>query len=81
VEETAGILSYQVIRAGARRLRVRFIEAPGYDRTRVGDDLLRRLREYLSSMHLESVVVELSAERPVRNRSGGKLRQFYAEER
>ena len=81
VEETAGILSYQVIRAGARRLRVRLDEAPGYERTRVGDDLLRRLREYLSSMNLESVVVELSGEKPVRNPSGGKLRQFYAEER
>jgi phenylacetate-coenzyme A ligase PaaK-like adenylate-forming protein len=79
VEETAGILGYQVIRAGARRLRVRLDEAPGYDRTRVGDDLLRRLREYLSSTDLESVLVELSVERPVRNPAGGKLRQFYAE--
>jgi hypothetical protein len=78
VEETAGILSYQVIRSGASRLRVRLDEAPGYDRTRVCDDLLRRLREYLSSMNLESVVVELTGERPVRDPSGGKLRQFYA---
>jgi phenylacetate-CoA ligase len=79
VEETVGILSYQVIRAGASRLRVRVDEAPGYDRTRVCDDLLRRLRGYLSSMNLESVDVELTAERPVRDPSGGKLRQFYAE--
>ena len=78
VEETAGILSYQVIRSGASRLRVRLDEAPGYDRTRVCDDLLRRLREYFSSMDLESVIVELSGERPVRDPSGGKLRQFYA---
>lgn len=80
VEETEGILSYQVIRAGPGRLRVRVDEAPGYDRTRVCDDLLRRLREYLSSLNLESVVVELTGERPVRDPSGGKLRQFYADQ-
>jgi hypothetical protein len=79
VEETEGILSYQVIRAGANRLCVRVDEAPGYDRTHVCDDLLHRLRKYLSSMNLESVIVELSLERPVRDPSGGKLRQFYAE--
>jgi phenylacetate-coenzyme A ligase PaaK-like adenylate-forming protein len=79
VEETAGILGYQVIRAGPGRLRVRVDEAPGFDRLRVCDDLLRRLREYLSSMDLGSVLVELAGERPVRDPSGGKLRQFYAE--
>jgi phenylacetate-coenzyme A ligase PaaK-like adenylate-forming protein len=79
VEETAGILAYQVVRAGPGRLRVRVDEAPGYDRTRVCDDLLRRLREYLSSMDLGYVVVELTGERPVRDPSGGKLRQFYTE--
>lgn len=79
VEETAGILGYQVIRAGPGCLRVRVDEAPGYDRTRVCDDLVRRLREYLSSMNLESVVVELTGERPVRDPSGGKLRRFYSE--
>jgi len=79
VEETAGILRYQVIRTGPGRLRVRVDEAPGSDRTRVCDDLVRRIREYLSSMDLGSVVVELAGERPVRDPSGGKLRQFYAE--
>jgi len=53
---------------------------PGYDRTRVCDDLTRRLREYLSSLNLESVVVELTGERPVRDPSGGKLRQFCADQ-
>jgi len=79
VEETAGILRYQVIRTGPGRLRVRVDEAPGSDRTRVCDDLVRRIREYLSSMDLGSVVVELAGERPVRDPSVGKLRQFYAE--
>src|SRR5512134_3922031 len=51
VEETVGILSYQVIRAGASRLRVRVDEAPGFDRTRVSNDLVRRIRGYLSSMN------------------------------
>jgi len=34
---------------------------------------------YLSSVNLESVVVELTVESRVRDPSGGKLRQFYAE--
>jgi phenylacetate-coenzyme A ligase PaaK-like adenylate-forming protein len=79
VEETAGILCYQVILAKPGRLRVRVEEAPGYDRTRVCDELLRRLGRFLSSMDMESVVVELDVERPIREPSGGKLRQFYAE--
>jgi hypothetical protein len=79
VEETAGILGYQVIWAGPGRLRVRVDEAPGYDRARVCDDLRRRLREHLASVDLASVVVELTGERPVRDPSGGKMRQFYAD--
>jgi phenylacetate-coenzyme A ligase PaaK-like adenylate-forming protein len=79
VEETAGILGYQVIRAGPGRLRVRVEEAPGYDRARVCGDLLCRLREHLASVDLSSVVVELAGERPVRDPAGGKMMQFYTE--
>jgi phenylacetate-coenzyme A ligase PaaK-like adenylate-forming protein len=79
VEETEGILSYQVVRAGPRRLRVRVEEAPGYDRARVCDDLLRRLRAHLTSADLASAVVELAGERPLRDPTGGKMLQFYSE--
>lgn len=79
VEEAPGILRYQVLQAGPRRLRLRLEEAPGHDRARVCDDVLRRLRAYLSSQGLASVEVELSAERPRSDTAGGKMRQFFVE--
>jgi phenylacetate-CoA ligase len=79
VEEAPGVLRYQVLQAGLRRLRLRLDEAPGYDRARVCDDALRRLRAYLSSQGLASVEVDLSEERPRSDTAGGKMRQFYVE--
>jgi phenylacetate-coenzyme A ligase PaaK-like adenylate-forming protein len=79
VEEAAGVLRYQVLQAGPRRLRLRIEEAPGHDRARVSDDVLRRLRAYLSSQGLASVEVELSEERPRSDTAGGKMRQFFVE--
>lgn len=79
VEEAPGVLRYQVLQAGPRRLRLRLDEAPGYDRARVCDDALRRLRAYLSSQGLASVEVGLSEERPRSDTAGGKMRQFYVE--
>lgn len=79
VEESPGVLRYQVLQAGPRRLRLRLEEAPGHDRARVCDDVLRRLRAYLSSQGLASVEVDLSVERPRSETSGGKMRQFFVE--
>jgi phenylacetate-CoA ligase len=79
VEEAPGVLGYQLLQAGPRRLRLRLDEAPGHDRARVGDDVLRRLRTYLSSQGLASVEVALSAERPRSDAAGGKMRQFFVE--
>ena len=79
VEEAPGLLRYQVIQAGARRLRLRLEEAPGHDRARVRDDVLRRLRAHLSSQGLASVEVEATEERPRSDTAGGKLRQFFVE--
>ncbi|MFA6148408.1 MAG: phenylacetate--CoA ligase family protein [bacterium] len=79
VEEAPGVLRYQVLQAGPRRLRLRLDEAPGHDRARVCDDVLHRLRAYLSSQGLASVEVELSGERPRSDTRGGKLRQFLVE--
>jgi phenylacetate-CoA ligase len=79
VEEAAGVLRYQVLQSGPRRLRLRLEEAPGHDRARVCDDVLRRLRAYLSSQGLASVEVDLSGERPLSDAKGGKMRQFFVE--
>ena len=79
VEEAPGVLRYQLLQAGPRRLRLRLDEAPGHDRARVCDDVLRRLRAYLSSQGLASVEVELSADRPRSDAAGGKMRQFFVE--
>jgi phenylacetate-coenzyme A ligase PaaK-like adenylate-forming protein len=79
VEEASGVLRYQVLQAGPRRLRLRLEEAQGYARANVCDDVLRRLRAYLSSQGLASVEVDLSEERPRSDTAGGKMRQFFVE--
>lgn len=79
IEETKGLSRYQLLQAGPRRLRLRFEEAPGQDRERVGADAERRLRAYLSSVDAESVSIERSEERPRPNPSGGKTRSFLVE--
>lgn len=79
VEEAPGLLRYQVLKAGPRRLRLRLEEAPGHDRSQVCDDVVRRLRAYLSSQGLSSVEVAVSAERPRSETAGGKMRQFFVE--
>jgi len=79
VEEAPGLLRYQVLQAGPRRLRLRLEEAPGHDRAKVCDDVLRRLQAYLSSQGLASVEVEVSVERPHSETAGGKMRQFLFE--
>jgi phenylacetate-coenzyme A ligase PaaK-like adenylate-forming protein len=79
VEEAPGVLRYQVLQAGPRRLRLRLEEAPGHDRARVCEDVVRRLRAYLASQGLAEVLVEVSEERPRGETAGGKMRQFYVE--
>jgi phenylacetate-coenzyme A ligase PaaK-like adenylate-forming protein len=79
VEEAPGVLRYQVLQAGPRRLRLRLEEAQGHDRALVCDDVLRRLRAYLSSQGLSSVEVVLSGERPSSDSAGGKMRQFFVD--
>ena len=79
VEEAPGVLRYQVLQAGPRRLRLRLEEAPGHDRSRVCDDVLRRLRGYLSAQGLAAVEVEMSGERPRSDTAGGKMRHFLVE--
>jgi phenylacetate-CoA ligase len=79
VEESTGVLKYQVLQVGPRRLLVRIAEAPGHDRPQVCGDVRRRLADYLASQGLASVSVELSEDRPRSDTAGGKLRQFFVE--
>jgi phenylacetate-coenzyme A ligase PaaK-like adenylate-forming protein len=75
VEETRGIRSWQAVRSGPSRLRIAVEEAPGADRSRVMEEAVRRLREYLASQGLGGVSVEASEEPPRRDTSGGKQKQ------
>jgi phenylacetate-coenzyme A ligase PaaK-like adenylate-forming protein len=77
VEEARGVMTYQVLQAGPRRLLVRIAEAPGHDRPEVCSEVLRRLAGYLASQGLASMSVDLSEERPHSETAGGKLRQFF----
>jgi phenylacetate-coenzyme A ligase PaaK-like adenylate-forming protein len=77
VEETPGVGSYQLLQTGPVHMRIRLAEAPGHDRTRVGNGVAGRLREFLSTQGLKEVVVEVTEERPVRDPAGGKLRQIF----
>jgi len=79
LEETPGILRYQLLQTGPRSLRLRAEEAPGRDRAAVRADALRRLGAYLSSQGLGSVSVEMSDDPPEGVTSGGKPRQFLVE--
>jgi phenylacetate-coenzyme A ligase PaaK-like adenylate-forming protein len=78
VEESPGVGSYQLLQSGPALLRIRLEEAPGHDRTQVGNDVANRLRKFLSAQGLNEVVVEVTEERPSRDPSGGKLRQVFS---
>ncbi|MGE5190645.1 MAG: phenylacetate--CoA ligase family protein [Gemmatimonadota bacterium] len=75
IEEAPGIRSYQLVRRGRRSLSLRIEEAPHFDRRRVCEDAVRRLREYLSRQGLGTVAVDACDERPRRDPAGGKLLQ------
>jgi phenylacetate-CoA ligase len=79
IEETSGVRSYQLVQAGPALLRLRIEEAPGHERIPVCDDVVGRLRAFLSSQGLASAEVETTEERPYRDRAGGKLRQIFVD--
>ncbi len=79
VEETPGVGSYQLVRTGPAHIRIRLDEVPGHDRTRVGNVLTERLREFLSTQGLDEVIVEMTEDRPSRDPAGGKLRQVFSD--
>jgi phenylacetate-CoA ligase len=79
VEEDPNVLTYQLAQVGPSRLRLRIEAAPGHDRDRVAGDLADRLRRFLSAQGAAPVEVEMTGEHPVRDATGGKLRQVIAE--
>lgn len=79
IEEAAGVRSYQVIQRGPARLCLRVEEVPGYSRSAVCDEVVRRLVHHLAARGLSWVAVEMTDERPRREPAGGKLRQVFAE--
>ncbi|HEU5360240.1 MAG TPA: hypothetical protein VFU42_03685 [Candidatus Deferrimicrobiaceae bacterium] len=79
VEETPGVRSYQLIQSGPARIRLRIDEAQGYERARVQHEAADRLCAYLATLGLESVSIEKTEERPLRDAAGGKLRQIFAD--
>jgi len=77
IEEAQGIMQYQVLQTGPRRLEVRVAEAPGCDRAVACNAVLRRLGDYLASQGLVEVTIDLAPDPPRSDTAGGKLRQFY----
>ena len=79
VEEDPNVLTYQLVQVGPSRIRLRIEAAPGHDRDRVAGDLADRLRRFLSAQGAAPVEVEMTGEHPVRDATGGKLRQVVAD--
>lgn len=74
VEETAGVLRYQIIQTAPAALTVRFDEIPGADRSAVWTQVRTRLNGFLAAQGAGPVAVELADERPAVNPRNGKLR-------
>ena len=79
VEETPGVRSYQVIQTAPEVLSVRLEVAPGSDGSRVWENVLSRLQDYLSAQGLPSIRVERAQEPPMRDPVSGKFRNVWAE--
>ena len=79
VEETPGVRCYQVIQTGQEVLTVRLESAPGYDSSKVWEEVTSRLNEHLSVQGLPSIRVERSQEPPMRDPVSGKFRNVWAE--
>lgn len=74
VEETPGVLRYQIIQTGPTGLTVRLDEDLGRDRSTVWAQVRRRLEGFLAAQGTGPVTVELAEQRPEVNPRNGKLR-------
>lgn len=74
VEETPGVLRYQIVQTAPARLIVRLDEDAVSDRAAVWTEVCRRLEAFLAAQRVGAVIIELAAERPEVNPRNGKLR-------
>jgi phenylacetate-coenzyme A ligase PaaK-like adenylate-forming protein len=74
VEETPGVLRYQIIQTTPAGLAVRLDEDHGRDRSTVWAEVSRRLNGFLAAQGTGPVAVELADERPQAHPRSGKLR-------
>ncbi|MCX2930965.1 phenylacetate--CoA ligase family protein [Mycobacterium sp. CVI_P3] len=74
VEETPGVLRYQVIQTAPAGLTVRLDEDGGADRSAVWTQVHRRLEAFLAAQGAGAVTIDLAHERPQTNPRNGKLR-------
>ncbi len=79
VEETAGVVRFQVIQTSPARLRIRLEASPGAEEQRVWETVALRLRDYLAAQGLSSISIEKAEETPMRDSASGKFRQVFAD--
>ncbi|GAY17152.1 phenylacetate--CoA ligase family protein [Mycobacterium sp. shizuoka-1] len=78
VEETPGVLRYQIIQTAPARLIVRLDEEAGSERSAVWTEVCRRLEAFLAAQRIGAVIIELAHERPEVNPRNGKLRHVLS---
>ncbi|TGD90713.1 phenylacetate--CoA ligase family protein [Mycolicibacterium sp. CH28] len=74
VEETPGVLRYQIVQTAPAELSVRLDEDAGSDRCAVWTEVHRRLEVFLADQRAGPVTIALAHERPEVNPRNGKLR-------
>jgi phenylacetate-coenzyme A ligase PaaK-like adenylate-forming protein len=81
VEETPGVLRYQIIQTGPATLRIRIEAQAGTEDARVWALVSERTLEFLSANGLTGVAVERGQEPPHRDPVSGKFREVWSEAR
>lgn len=74
VEETPGVLRYQILQTAPAGLTIRFDEDASSDRSTVWTEVNRRLTGFIAAQGAGPVTIELADQRPEVNPRSGKLR-------
>jgi putative adenylate-forming enzyme len=74
VELIPGVLHYQIIQTSPTRLNVRIDGS-----SQLGDEVVKHLHEYLATLGLQSIEIELSLESPMRDPVSGKYQHVRSE--
>jgi phenylacetate-coenzyme A ligase PaaK-like adenylate-forming protein len=78
LEETPGVLRFQLIQTGATRVSVRLEVAPGPAGIHAWEATIHRLQTYLGAQGVHGVSIERTHEPPARDPTSGKFRQVWA---